>query len=49
MDGIFVPVSDNIQIFNLEYCLFASLTSISDFQASFLNLENEAFRDNLSL
>lgn len=36
MDGIFVPISDNLQMSNLEYYLLAILTFISDFQASFL-------------
>lgn len=49
MDGIFVPVSSNIQMSNLEYYLLASLTFICDFRASFFNLENKAFRNNLSL
>lgn len=49
MDGIFVPVSSNIQMSNLEYYLLASLTLISVLQASFFNLENKAFRNNLSL
>lgn len=49
MDGIFVPVSDNLQMFNLEYYLLAILTFISDLQASFFNLENKAFRNNLPL
>lgn len=36
MDRIFVPVSDNIQMSNLEYYFLASLTFISVSQASFL-------------
>lgn len=49
MDGIFVPVSDDLQMSNLEYYLLAILTFVSDFQASLFNLENKDFRNNLSL
>lgn len=49
MDGIFVPVFDNLQMSNLEYYLLAILTFIYDFQASFFSLEEKAFRNNPSM